>query len=113
VKRGAIMVGKSNKLWKGIMIGATIGAAISLLDQETRKMLVENGKRVKNKLKDPVHIAQNVNQHVHKCRQSLEQLSEDILFIAGKIKEITEKTPEVIELVKEIFVRRKDDDPQL
>jgi gas vesicle protein len=97
------MVGKSNKLWKGIMIGAAIGAAISLLDRETRKMLVENGKRAKNKfghfLKDPVNIAENVNQHVHKCRQSLEQLSEDISFIAGKIKET--------------FVRRKDDDPQL
>jgi gas vesicle protein len=111
------MVGKSNKLWKGIMIGAAIGAAISLLDRETRKMLVENGKRAKNKfghfLKDPVNIAENVNQHVHKCRQSLEQLSEDISFIAGKIKEINEKTPEVIGFVKETFVRRKDDDPQL
>jgi gas vesicle protein len=106
------MVGKSNKLWKGIMIGAAIGAVISLLDQETRKML-----RAKNKLehflKAPVNIAENINQHVHKCRQSLEQLSEDISFIAGKIKEINEKTPEVIELVKETFVRRKDDEPQL
>jgi gas vesicle protein len=106
-------VGKRNKLWKGIIIGAAIGASISLLDQETRKMLVENGKRVKNKLKDPVHIAKNVNRHVHKCRQSLEQLSEDISFIAGKIKEINEKTPEVIEFVKETFIRRKDDDSQL
>jgi tRNA/tmRNA/rRNA uracil-C5-methylase (TrmA/RlmC/RlmD family) len=111
------MVGKSNKLWKRIMIGAAIGAAISFLDQETRKMLVGNGKRVKNNLehflKDPVHIAENVNQHVQKCRQSLEQLSEDISFIAGKIKEINEKTPEVIQFVKETFVWRKDDDPQL
>ncbi|MBA2872549.1 gas vesicle protein [Anoxybacillus calidus] len=106
------MAGKSNKLWKGIMIGAAIGAAMSLLDQETRKML-----RAKNKLeyflKDLVNMAENVNQHVHKCRQSLEQLSEDISFIAEKIKEINEKTPEVIGFVKETFMRRKDDDSQL
>ncbi|RAK19190.1 hypothetical protein B0I26_107109 [Anoxybacillus vitaminiphilus] len=106
------MVRKINKVWKGIMIGAAIGAAMSLLDQEIRKKLGADNK-LAHFLKDPVHIVEKVSQHIHKCRQSLEQLSEDISFIADKIKEINEKTPEVLELVKETFARRKDDDPQL
>jgi gas vesicle protein len=108
-------VDKNNKLWKRMMIGAAIGAAISLFDRETRKTLAENTKHVKKKLEylinEPVNVAERINKQMHEYRQSLEQLLDDLSFIVGKIKEIKEKTPEVIEFfkeTKETFLQRKD-----
>jgi gas vesicle protein len=96
---------QGNKLWKRMMIGAVIGAAFSLLDRETRKSLVESGKNTKKKLEyliqEPAKFIESVHKQVNQCRQSLERLSEDVTFMVAKVKEIKEKTPEVIEFAKE------------
>ena len=46
-------------------------------------------------------------------RQSVEGMAEDAEFIMEKIKDIAEKTPEVIEIVKEAYSWKKDDRPRI
>ncbi|WP_199426361.1 YtxH domain-containing protein [Thermaerobacillus caldiproteolyticus] len=84
---------KSSKLWRNVMIGAAIGAAISLFDRDVRASLWQH------RTDDIRQLRQRIQQY----RQSLESLREDVIFTAEKIKEIAEKTPEIIEILKETY----------
>lgn len=91
------------KIARNIMIGAVIGAAVSLLDRETRHSLkevwVQRGKLIRQ-----------LPERIHECHESIGQLAEDVVYTAEKIKEVAEKTPEMIEWVKESYdaIKHKD-----
>jgi gas vesicle protein len=87
--------GKGN-VWKGMLIGATVGAAFSLF-------IKKEGQQ--SRLSLPMKLKQ--------WRQSVEGMAEDAEFIMEKIKDIAEKTPEVIEIVKEAYSWKKDDRPRI
>jgi gas vesicle protein len=89
-------VEKKRRVWKGVMIGAAVGAAFSLLIKKEEKQ---------DRLSFPTKLKQ--------WRQSVEEVAEDIEFIVEKIKDIVEKTPEVIEIVKEAYSWKKDDRPRI
>jgi gas vesicle protein len=87
--------GKGN-VWKGMLIGAAVGAAFSLFIKKEEKQ---------SRLSLPMKLRQ--------WRQSVEEMAEDAEFIMEKIKDIAEKTPEVIEIVKEAYSWKKDDRPRI
>jgi gas vesicle protein len=87
---------KKRNVWKGVMIGAAVGAAFSLLIKKEEKQ---------DRLSLPMKLKQ--------WRQSVEEMAEDAAFIMEKIKDIAEKTPEVIEIVKEAYSWKKDDRPRI
>jgi gas vesicle protein len=87
---------KKRNVWKGVMIGAAVGAAFSLLIKREEKQ---------DRLSLPMMLKQ--------WRQSVEEMAEDTAFIMEKIKDIVEKTPEVIEFIKEVYSWKKDDRPRI
>ncbi|MBB3868845.1 MULTISPECIES: hypothetical protein [Bacillaceae] len=87
---------KKRNVWKGVMIGAAVGAAFSLLIKREEKQ---------DRLSLPMKLKQ--------WRQSVEEMAEDMAFIMEKIKDIAEKTPEVIEFIKEAYSWKEDDRPRI
>lgn len=87
---------KKRNVWKGVMIGAAVGAAFSLLIKREEKQ---------DRLSLPIKLKQ--------WRQSVEEMAEDMAFIMEKIKDIAEKTPEVIEFIKEAYSWKEEDRPRI
>lgn len=98
-------MGNTNRFWKGMFAGAVAGAALSLLDSETRQAVGEKcGKVTKNisyALTHPKEIATNIKEKTNDLRKTVHQMNEDLNYIVKKIEEIRDLTPEVTELVKE------------
>ncbi|WP_077210882.1 YtxH domain-containing protein [Bacillus dakarensis] len=98
-------MGSQNKFFKGILMGAIAGGAISLLDRETRKSVVESCKKgtkeVSYYLSHPTEMAEQIRDKTSKLRTTVAQVSEDVTYIAEKVEELREVTPSVAGLVKD------------
>lgn len=101
----------SNKFWKGILMGALAGGAISLLDRDTRQSVLEGVKKgakgVSYYITHPSETAEMIREKTQQLRTTVEQVSEDVSFIAEKVDELREVTPAVIGIVndtKEAFI---------
>jgi gas vesicle protein len=96
---------KRNKMVEGMVIGAAIGAAISLLDKETREQFLHTSKRVSKKavevMKNPQRYTDLVKDQFNTVRTTVEQVAEDVRIVTSKVNEIVETTPEIVEAVKE------------
>lgn len=110
-------MGKRNKLVEGIVIGAIIGGAVSLFDKETRSSVIQGSKKLKDKTKTliqhPELVTDTVKEKYETIRTTIEQVSEDVSFVAGKVEKLKETTPQVIEIVndtKEAFVEKYGDE---
>jgi gas vesicle protein len=84
-------------IWKGMMVGAALGAAFSFLMGKKEEK--------QERFSWPMRLKQ--------WRQSAEEMAEDAAFIMEKLKEIAEKTPEVIQLVKELYNWKENDRPRI
>lgn len=95
----------TKNFWKGILIGALAGGALSLLDKPTRKAVTKNIQKtsvqVGHLIKNPSVIAEKVISTTAQMREAVEQVSDDVTFIKEKVEEITEVTPQVMGMVKE------------
>jgi gas vesicle protein len=93
------------KFWKGMLWGALAGGAISLLDKETRAAMKENGqkcaKSVSHLIKNPGEFTDQVKETAMKWKTTVEEIGEDISFIASKVEELKETTPQVTRMLKE------------
>lgn len=107
-------MGKTSKFWKGVLMGALAGGAISLLDQETRKSVVDGCKKGMREISyyatHPTEVAEQVKEKTNKLRTTFEQVSEDVSFIAEKVEELKEVTPSVVGIVKETKEVFSDDE---
>jgi gas vesicle protein len=94
-----------NLFLKGIVYGAIAGGALSLLDKQTRQAMKVNVKKAYSQVsyvvRHPGEITENVKETADKIRNTIEQVSEDISYIAGKVDELRELTPQVKERVME------------
>jgi gas vesicle protein len=94
-----------NLFFKGIVYGAIAGGALSLLDNQTRQAMKVNVKKaygqVSYVVRHPGEITENVKEAAEKFRNTIEQVSEDISYITGKVDELRELTPQVKDIVKE------------
>jgi gas vesicle protein len=102
---GEFKMTEKNQFWRGMLIGALAGGAISLLDKHTRETMKENvlktSKQVTYIVKNPGEVVDKVKGTAEKIRTTFEQMSEDITYIADKVDELRELTPQVTELIKE------------
>lgn len=91
--------------WKGVFLGAIAGGALSLLDQDTRKTVVAGCQKTTGKItyyaKHPQEAVDNLKESTMRIRNTIEEVGEEVSFIAGKIDELKEVTPQVSHFVKE------------
>lgn len=95
----------SNKFWKGVLFGALAGGAVSLLDKQTRLAMKQNcliaSTTVSNLLKNPEKVSNQIKETACKFKTTVKQVSEDLSYIASKVEELSETTPQVTKLLKE------------
>lgn len=96
---------KRNKMVEGMVIGAVLGAAISLFDKETREQFLHTSKRVSKKcvdvMKNPQGYTEMVKDQFNTIRTTALQVAEDVRIVTSKVNEIVETTPEIVDAVKE------------
>ena len=94
-----------NKMVEGMLIGAVIGAAVSLFDKETRDIAIRNGKVLTSKtidiIKNPEVVTGKIRDNIRMVRTTIDEVTEDIQFLATKVHELNEKTPEMIEMIND------------
>lgn len=114
---GKVEMAKKNQFWKGMLLGAIAGGAISLLDKHTRQVMKENVQKTSSKvgyiLRNPGEISEKVMETAAKLKTTFEQVSEDISFITDKVDELRELTPQVKDIVKETKDSFKKNDDSL
>ncbi|WML28692.1 YtxH domain-containing protein [Neobacillus sp. OS1-32] len=89
---------KKNQFWKGMLLGAIAGGAISLFDKDTREIMKDN---VQKSAKNVYKIIRHPGETAAKIKSTIEQVSEDFSYIAEKVDEFRELTPQVTEIIKE------------
>ncbi len=98
-------MGKRNKLVESMLIGAAIGAVVSLFDKDTRETVIQNGKAVSRKsaeiIKNPEVVTGKIKDNIRMVRSTINEITEDVQFLATKVNELNEKTPEMIGMIKE------------
>lgn len=94
-----------NNFWKGVLIGAVAGGALSMLDKQTRNAVMTNyqkaSKNVTYLVKNPSVIVDKVKTTSEQMRQTFEQVSEDIFFIKDRVEELSQVTPNFVDRVEE------------
>lgn len=90
-----------NKMLKGMMIGAVVGAAVSLLDDETRKSTIKNMKTCKNKLqhhiKEPGKLIDFMSNKVSNLSHSIRNISEESQYILDQLNQLTVDSQKVFQ----------------
>ncbi|WP_042454869.1 hypothetical protein [Neobacillus dielmonensis] len=97
---------RKNQFWKGMLLGALAGGAVSLFDQHTRTVMTENVKKVSGKIsyivRNPGEVTDSIKGTALRVKNTVEQVSEDVAYIIEKVDELRELTPKVTESVKEV-----------
>lgn len=102
---GEFKMMKKNQFWKGMLLGAIAGGAISLVDKQTRQAMKENVQKASNKVchfvRNPGEITDMVKGTAIKLKTTAQQVSEDFSYITNKVDELRELTPKVTDILKE------------
>ncbi len=105
ILEGEVKMTRNNQFWKGILLGAIAGGAISLLDKQTREVMKDNVQKATSKVvyivRNPNEVTDKVKGTAAKIKNTFEQVSEDISYITDKVDELRELTPQVADLIKE------------
>ncbi|ASB87569.1 hypothetical protein OZL92_21445 [Bacillus sonorensis] len=90
---------------RNILLGASVGAALSLLHKPTREACGAKLSACKNKIKlyrsNPGLLTGCVKEKMEEAKKLSASLSDDLNFLNQQIKELKETTPKVIELIEE------------
>lgn len=88
-----------------MLLGALAGGAISLLDRQTRQAMKQNCQKaadsVKYVIKNPGEITDQLKEKALRFKTTVEEVGEDLSYIAGKVEELKETTPQVAKMLKE------------
>ncbi|WP_335871028.1 YtxH domain-containing protein [Bacillus sp. 2205SS5-2] len=95
-----------NRLVQGMVYGAIIGGAISMLDRNTREGVVDgtkkSGKQIKHYSKNPKQMSDYMKDLYDKFKTTADQLNEDVKFVNEKFETLrNEVTPQVKEVLEE------------
>lgn len=94
-----------NVICKNMLIGATLGAVLSLLHKPTRMACGEKVSEAKRMLEiyrnNPNLLSEQTKQKLEEVKAAAKTASENISFINGQIQELKKTTPKVIELIEE------------
>lgn len=108
---------KKSRLLQGILLGALAGAAISMLDRNTREKTIECAKKgyrnAREVIENPEHIISQVKETSDKIRTTIETITEDVAFITNQVEVLKEIPPQVkatVKETKEIFLDDNEKD---
>lgn len=97
-----------------MMLGAVIGAIVSLFDRSTRDQVTRTSKNVLSDVrfysKNPDILKQKAKQKTDKIQSMYEQFSGDAMYIKEKVEELKVLSPQVKDIVvdtKETFADSK------
>ena len=94
---------KNSQFTKAILLGALAGAAISLINKDTRSSVADSGKSiasdVKNFLLHPDGVLNQVKEATGTMRSTVEKISDDVTFIAEKVEEFKEVPSQLVKMV--------------
>ncbi|RHW41559.1 YtxH domain-containing protein [Neobacillus notoginsengisoli] len=95
----------TSRFWKMIVLGALAGGAISLFKRETRTAVFDSAKKTSDNLvyalKNPGEITDTIRDAAKKIQHTVEQMNDDIVYIAGKVEELRDTTPQLVGILKD------------
>lgn len=99
-----------NKLIPAILIGAAVGAGLSMIDKSTRESLISNSKDLKYYAQNPDEAKQKFSSDSGQPSK-LDSLKDEAKFWKETIEEIRQNNPELEESIKDAkdtFVKKRD-----
>lgn len=94
-----------SKFVKGVLCGAVLGGALTMLDRKTRDSVMNRSRMVRNEIKyynnNRDELKKLIDQQVNKWQSVYNQFSSDAKYISQKVNEVKEITPQVKTLVSE------------
>ncbi|MCA1024983.1 MULTISPECIES: YtxH domain-containing protein [Cytobacillus] len=97
-------MGKS-LFWKGVVLGAIAGGALTMLDRDTRENAKskcrETTESAKYYIKNPDEAVQQVKGVSLKVRTAAQQIGEDVAFLTTTIEDIKTKAIETREALND------------
>ncbi|GGA46150.1 YtxH domain-containing protein [Psychrobacillus lasiicapitis] len=105
-----------SKFVKGVVCGALIGGALTMLDNKTRNAVVQKtnsiGRQIKYYSTNRQELKVILEEQVTKWKSFYEQINSDATYISQKVNEVKEMTPHVKTLLtdtKEAFAQSKEE----
>ncbi|WP_419959659.1 YtxH domain-containing protein [Psychrobacillus sp. BM2] len=105
-----------NKFVKGIIYGAVVGGALTMLDRKTRDSVMNKTRYIRNEIqyysKNREELKTNIEQQVAKWKSVYDQFSSDATYLTEKVKEAKEITPQVKTILtdtKDTFSQSKEE----
>lgn len=105
-----------NKFIKGIICGAVVGGALTMLDRKTRDSVMNKARYMRNEIqyysKNREELKTNIQQQITKWKSVYDQFSSDATYLSEKVKEAREITPQVKTILtdtKDAFSQSKDE----
>lgn len=84
-----------NRLWAGAMIGAVVGAAVTLFDKGTRNEVVEGVKETSQKVREyvchPSYSLVLLNQKYHHSMSIVSRRANDLIYVMDQVQSVLEK----------------------
>ncbi|WP_411842288.1 YtxH domain-containing protein [Salinicoccus sp. HZC-1] len=99
-----------NKIIPAILIGAAVGAGLSLIDKGTRESVMSNTKDLKYYAKNPDEAKQKLSSNSGQSSK-FDSLKEEAKFWKETIEEIRQNNPELEESIKDAkdtFMKKRD-----
>jgi len=97
-----------SKFSTGIILGAVVGGALSLLDSETRRQTFNSARKSKELISyytsHPRELADQTKSKVERIKNTVDQLQDDFEFLSSKLDEVKDMTPQL----KSILVETKE-----
>lgn len=100
-----------NKLIPAILIGAGIGALVSLIDKNTRQTVMSSGKELGYYAKHP-EAAKDKLQSSSGGSSKFEQLKDEVMFWKDTVQQIREENPELEKQImdaKDTLMQKRDE----
>lgn len=89
---------EEHKFWKGVVIGAVIGGAVTLLDKDTRNYVwgstKQAGRSAKSYSSNPSEAIRQLRLQYNQLTNRLADGAKDILEVLNKVEELLDKVSE-------------------
>ncbi|MEW9500746.1 YtxH domain-containing protein [Jeotgalibacillus marinus] len=94
-----------NKFSTGIILGAIIGGAVSLLDRETRRQTFDTAKKSGQAISyystNPRELSDKIQAKVEQLKGTVDQIQDDYEFLSSKYNEVKDMTPQLQNILTE------------
>ena len=99
-----------NKMLPAILIGAAVGAGLSLIDKNTRNSVMSSTKDLKYYAQNPEEAKQKMNSGSGQSSK-IDSLKDEVMFWKETVEEIRRNNPELEESLKDAkdtFMKKRD-----